>query len=87
MLILLMQENSRKSSRLTQQLDDYERLFFLISVSDYKNVSQVLHVALKNGSSPAAITSKLQLAIEKKYTPHPGAVVLNSFLNIPREYL
>ena len=41
-------------------------------MSDYKNVSQVLHVALKNGSSPAAITSKLQLAIKKKYTPHPG---------------
>jgi len=41
-------------------------------VSDYKNVSQVLQVALKNGSSPAAIISKLQLAIEKKYTPHPG---------------
>lgn len=31
-----------------------------------------MQVALKNGSSPATIISKLQLAIEKKYTPHPG---------------
>jgi len=35
-------------------------------------VSRVLQVALKNGSSPAAMISKLQLAIERKYTPHPG---------------
>ena len=55
-----------------QRLDDYDRLFFHIAVSDYKNVSQVLQTALKNGSSPAAVISKLQLAIEKKYTPHPG---------------
>ena len=67
-----LQENSRKSCRLTRRLDDYERLFVLISVSDYKNVSQVLRVALKNGSSPAAVISKLHLAIEKKYTLHPG---------------
>ena len=33
---------------------------------------QVLRVALNNGSSPAAILSKLQLAIDKKYTPHPS---------------
>jgi hypothetical protein len=67
-----MQESSRKSPRLTQRLADYERLFQHIAVSDYKNVSQVLRVALKNGSSPAAVITKLQLAIEKKYTPHPG---------------
>ena len=41
-------------------------------MSDYKNVSRVLQVALKKGSSPATIVSKLQLAIDKKYTPHPG---------------
>jgi len=41
-------------------------------VSNYKNVSQVLRVALKSGSSPNAVISKLQLAIEKKYTPHPN---------------
>lgn len=68
----MIQESSRTSSQLTQRLDDYERLFFLISVSDYKNVSRVLQVALKKGSSPAAVVAKLQLAIEKKYTPHPG---------------
>jgi hypothetical protein len=67
-----MQEGSHKSSRLTQRLDDYDRLFFHIAMSDYKNVSQVLQVALKNGSSPAAVISKLQLAIDKRYTPHPG---------------
>ena len=66
------QESSRKSSRLTRRLDDYERLFALMCVSDYKNMSQVLRVALNNGSSPAAIISKLQLAIDKKYTPHPS---------------
>ena len=71
-LIFFMQEGSRKSPRLTQRLADYERLFQHIAVSDYKNVSQVLQVALKNGSSPAAVITKLQLAIEKKYTPHPG---------------
>jgi hypothetical protein len=41
-------------------------------VSDYKNTSGVLKVALKNGSSPAAVVSKLHLALENKYTPHPG---------------
>ena len=66
------QESPHKSSRLTRQLDDYERLFSLIAVSDYKNTSRVLRVALNNGSSPAAVISKLQLAIEKKYTPQPG---------------
>ena len=35
-------------------------------------MSQVLHVALKNGSSPTAIISKFCLALENKYTPHPG---------------
>lgn len=62
----------RKVSRLTHRIDDYERLFFHISVADYKNVSHVLQVAMRNGSSPSAVVSKLQLAIEKKYTPHPG---------------
>ena len=70
--MLSVQESSRGSSRLTRRLDDYDRLFFHIAASDYKNVSQVLRVALKNGSSPATIISKIQLAIEKKYTPHPG---------------
>ena len=61
-----------KVSRLTQQVDDYERLFYHIAVSDYKNASRVLQVAMKNGSSPAAMVSKLLLAIEKKYTPRSG---------------
>ena len=43
-----------------------------IAVLDYKNASRVLQVAMKNGSSPAAMVSKLLLAIEKKYTPHSG---------------
>lgn len=41
-------------------------------MSDYKNTSAVLHVALKNGSSPSTIISKLHLALEHEYTPHPG---------------
>ncbi|KAF9642030.1 hypothetical protein BDM02DRAFT_3194047 [Thelephora ganbajun] len=49
-------EGSCRSSRLTRRFDDYERL--------------IQHIA--NGSSPAAVISKLQLAIENKYTPHPG---------------
>ena len=57
---------------MTRRLDDYDRLFSLIAVSDYKNASQVLRVALNSGASPATVISKLQLAIEKKYTPHPG---------------
>ncbi|KAF9789386.1 hypothetical protein BJ322DRAFT_1018054 [Thelephora terrestris] len=43
-----------------------------IAVSDYKNTSRVLQVTLKNRSSPAAAISKLQDAISRKYTPHPG---------------
>ena len=69
---VLMQASSRKSSHLTKRLDDYERLFQHIAISDYKNVSQVLLAALKNGSSPAAVISKLQDAIDRKYNPHPG---------------
>ena len=41
-------------------------------MSDYKNVNLVLRTALKNGSSPSAMVAKLQLAIEKEYTPRPG---------------
>ena len=55
-----------------RRLDDYERLIQHIAVLDYKNVAGVLKVALKNGSSPAAIVSKLHLALESKYTPRPG---------------
>jgi hypothetical protein len=61
-----------KVSRLTQRVDDYERLFYHIAVLDYKNASRVLQVAMKNGSSPAAMVSKLLLAIERKYTPRSG---------------
>jgi len=57
---------------MTQKLDDYERLCLHISVSDYKSVNLVLRTALKNGSSPSAMVAKLQLAIERDYTPHPG---------------
>lgn len=61
----------RKVSRFTRRIDDYERLIYHIAVADYKNASRVLQVAMKNGSSPGAIISKLQLAIEGQYTPHP----------------
>ena len=57
---------------LTRKLDDYERLCYHISVSDYKNVDLVLKTSLKNGSSPSAMVAKLQLAIQREYTPHPG---------------
>ena len=62
--------------RLAQRIDDYKRLLFHISVANYKNASRVLQIALKTGSSPTAIISKLQLAIEKKYTPHPSVYKL-----------
>ena len=57
---------------MTRRLDDYERLCYHISVSDYKNVNLVLRTSLKNGSSPSAMVAKLQLAIEREYTPRPG---------------
>lgn len=59
-------------SCLTQRVDDYEHLFYHIAVSDYKNASCVLQIAMKNGSSPAAMVSKLLLTIEKNYTPRSG---------------
>ena len=57
---------------MTRKLNDYEWLCYHISVSDYKNVNLVLRTSLKNGSSPAAMVAKLQLAIEREYTPRPG---------------
>lgn len=62
----------KKNQQLTRRLDDYERLCYHISVSDYKNVNLVLRTSLKNGSSPNAIVAKLQLAIEKEFSPRPG---------------
>ena len=62
----------KRVQQLTRKLDDYERLCYHISVSDYKNVNLVLRTSLKNGSSPSAMVAKLQLAIERAYTPRPG---------------
>jgi len=56
----------------TQKVNDYERLCYHISMSDYKNVNLVLQASLKNGSSPSAMVAKLQLAIQREYVPHPG---------------
>ncbi|KAF9779441.1 hypothetical protein BJ322DRAFT_1113250 [Thelephora terrestris] len=62
----------RKVSKFTRRVADYERLTSYIAVSDYKNVSHVLQLGIKNGSSPGTVLSQLQLAIMKQYTPHPG---------------
>jgi len=62
----------KKIQRLTRKLNDYERLCYHISMSDYKNVNLVLRTSLKNGSSPGAMVAKLQLAIQGAYTPRPS---------------
>jgi len=62
----------KRIQQLTRKLDDYERLCYHISISDYKNVNLVLRASIKNGSSPSTMVAKLQLAIEREYTPRPG---------------
>ena len=58
---------------MRKQSNNWERLARHISVCDYKNVNTVLSVAMKNGSSPSAMVTKLSNTVQGLYTPHPTA--------------
>ena len=62
----------RRLVTASRRLADYQRIMMMLATHDYANLQRMLSVALRHGSSPAAIIGQLQRAFNGLYAPRTG---------------
>lgn len=65
--------NAKRSlATAKHRIADYQRIMMMLATNDFVSLQKLLSVSLRHGSSPAAIVTQLQRALDGLYNPWSG---------------